>query len=301
MKTAIVSGATGFIGIHLTEELLQSGFDVVALCRTGSPHISRLPQKAQIVECRMDEYSNLPEMLAGCKADVFYHLAWEGASGPLRADEALQINNAEYSLAAMYAASRLGCARFIGIGTVYEHFRESILASGISRPADPYILSKCFTRDMLRQTALKLSLPFVWCTFFQPIGRYMKPEQLMAYAILSLMRGESPSFGPAQQPVDIIAVEDLARALVLAAQAALKQPHYYIGSGTPRRLADYLLETREILGAKPPIGIGLRPDDGFRFDEVWYNDSNFVRDTGFSPKVSFSEAVLRVRDYFQGA
>jgi uncharacterized protein YbjT (DUF2867 family) len=38
-----MTGATGFVGRHLSAELLNNGVEVTALCRESSPNLSRLP------------------------------------------------------------------------------------------------------------------------------------------------------------------------------------------------------------------------------------------------------------------
>lgn len=297
MKTAFVTGATGFIGAHLCAELAQNGVEVWAACRDGSPNLKRLPPEAHIVGCDMDSYDRLPELLAGIQIDVFYHLAWESASGPGRGDPALQLSNVKRTLEAVQAAAALDCAKFVATGTVYERLTPQIKAAGRCRSADFYLLGKSFARDMACQLALRQKLPFVWCTFFHPIGRYIKPEQMMAYTVACLQAGRKPAFGPAQEPYDILAVEDVAHGLYLAGLKAMPKPEYYIGSGAPKRLYEYLEETRRILKADVPLGLGERLDDGLRFDFAWYDTAPFVTETGFAPRVGFVEAVKNVAEW----
>ena len=84
MKHAVVTGATGFVGTHLVDELISRGVEVTALCRGGSANLSRIHRDARVVY----GFDALPP------ADVCYHLAWEGASGELRVDERVQVSNA---------------------------------------------------------------------------------------------------------------------------------------------------------------------------------------------------------------
>ena len=288
MKSAIVTGATGFIGAHLVDELVAKNVNVTALCRYGSANLGRLPGSVDIV------YD--PLLLP--KADVFYHLAWDGASGAGRADAGLQAGNAQMTLDTLIAAERKGCDRFIGLGTVYENFADRIKTSADCGGADFYILSKEYAHSCADQLAKKLGIGFIWCTVCHPIGRYIKPEQMMAFFISSMLKGSKPSFGPASTLFDIVAVEDVARGLyALGERENLSKRCYYIGSGAPKPLSAWLYETRKILGASTPIGIGERSDDGLRFEEQWFDIKPIMDDAGYKPTVSLTESVNNVADW----
>ena len=297
MKRAIITGATGFIGVHLVNELLSHNVEVIALHHQGDKDINRLPAETTTITCSMDDYTKLPGLLDDNGFDAFIHLAWEGATGPGRADEAIQTKNAYRTLEALKAAKAVGCKKFVGVGTVYENFYSQMAEAPSFRNPAFYIMGKKFTRDMARQLAYKLEIEFTWCTFCHPVGKLIKPDQLLAYAIKSLLDGTSPTFGPAKDWFDIVHVEDLATGLYLAAKNNLSYPACFIGSGKPRVLSDYLNELPKILGVDLTVGIGERPDDGLRFDKNWLDATQFIKDTGFAPKYDYSRIVLDVRDY----
>jgi len=285
VKTAIITGATGFVGVHLVEELQSHNVDVTALCREGSQNMDRLPPGVETAY----HLDDLPS------ADVFYHLAWEGASGIGRGDATLQARNAELTLHSLLAAHRLRCSRFVALGTIYENFASQIKASATSGSADFYILSKEYAHSMANQLAYKVDMDFVWCKICHPIGRFIKPEQMMAFVISSLLAGVKPSFGPALTSYDIIAVEDVAQGLYLVGCCeSLTKWEYYIGSGFPQPLYKWLEETRNILDVNVPIGIGEKPDDRLQFDENWFDIMPLATETGYAPTVSFARAVDNV-------
>lgn len=295
MKTAIVTGATGFIGIHLCKELLETGVAVTALVRSDSANCDRLPKSVRIVYCGMDDF----DTLAMEPADTFFHLAWEGATGPGRDDESLQMKNVTRTIDALKAAKRIGCKRFVGLGTVYEKLIPQILTEPIHRKADFYLLAKQNAHAMCLKLSQKLEIEFAWATIFQPIGRYIKKEQVMAYTVDCLLKNVVPQFGPAMEPYDITAVEDIAYGLRLLGEKNLSQAAYYIGSGTPKRMKEYLVQTKQVLDVDTELGIGNRQDDGLRFAMDWYDISDLEKDTGYHARVSFEEAVKHMTDWMK--
>jgi nucleoside-diphosphate-sugar epimerase len=283
MKSAIVTGAAGFLGTHLVNELLLHNIEVTALCREGSRNLERLPVGVRI-EYRLDA---LP------RADVFYHLAWESASGAGRANAELQSRNAVFTVIALEAAARIGCGKFIALGTVYEKLSGQVTASGAFGGSDFYILSKEYAHVMADKLAYKLGIDFMWCTVCHPFGRYVKREQMLASVVDRLRRGETVEFGLGTEYYDITAAEDLAYGLRLAGEKEAWRREYYIGSGEPRTLREYLEETRQILETDTPVIYGARPDDGLRFDRGWFDITPISRDADYAPKKQFAEMVMK--------
>jgi nucleoside-diphosphate-sugar epimerase len=297
MKTAIVTGAAGFVGVHLCEELVSNGILVTAICRTGGSAINRLPHEVTVINCNMDSYATLSDI----NADVFYHLAWDGATGEGRGNARLQSQNVQWTFEALEAAKRLGCGKFIAAGTVYERLLSQIIGHNGFRQADFYLLSKQYAHSMCAKLAAKIGIEFVWATFFHPIGKYIKCEQMMAYAIKGLLDNIAPTFGPAREPYDITAVENIAYGLCLLGEKQLSKNEYYIGSGSPKILLEYLEEAKAILRSDTVLKIGGRSDDGMRFDFSWYDTSALVDDTGYIPKASFEQAVRNTANYLAEA
>lgn len=297
IKKAVVTGGTGFLGVHLIEELTRNGTEVMAICRPDSGNRERLKDKAgvELIECDMDSIEKLPLLIAHRDCDAFFHLAWEGASGKLRTDYSIQQKNAVNCCNAAVAAKTLGCRKIIFTGTVYEKLCESIIGSDNFKTPAFYLLSKKYAYDMLSQLTKQIGLDFVWCTFFHPIGKYIKQEQMMAYAVACLLKGEQPAFGKAQEPYDIVAVEDIVYGLFLAGVTNLAKSKYYIGSGAPKRLFEYLERVQELVNPNVPLGIGVRPDDGLRFSFDWLDCSEFMTETGYNPRISFEKAVRNTK------
>ena len=122
MKTIVITGATGFIGVHLLQQLYTEDCVIYAVTRAGSPNLARLTAfpKVKTVFCDMAEMPQLRHLLPE-HIDVFYHLAWDGTRRPQRDDEVLQKKNYQAALQAYEIARGKGCRKFIGAGSQAEY------------------------------------------------------------------------------------------------------------------------------------------------------------------------------------
>lgn len=138
MKRAIITGATGAIGMALIKMLVEKNIEVLAITRPDSKRNDRLKKLADCYSASSDnkfeilewDFSKLSELEnnTGKDWDVFFHLAWAGASGAGRNDMYLQNGNVRMSLDAVALAKRFGCRKFVGAGSQAEYGRPYLRA-----------------------------------------------------------------------------------------------------------------------------------------------------------------------------
>ena len=283
MTSAIVTGATGFVGMHLVQELQNSDIKVTALCRKSSQNILRLLSGVNAAY----SLGALPT------ADVFYHLAWEGASGPGRSDAALQSRNVTLAIDALICAAKLGCRKFVILGTIYERFSNYVKKRKNFGSSDFYILSKDSAHDLTSQLAYKLGIDYAYVQICHPFGKYAKREQMFASVIHSLSDGKTIEFGEGYEYYDIVAVEDLAHGLQLIGNSENMHREFYLGSGNSKLLREYILDAKHLLGVDTHIEFGARPYDGLHFEREWFNINEAVEHVGYAPRISFEDMIRK--------
>lgn len=301
IKCAVVTGAAGFVGYHLIKNLQEKGIFVVAMCRPNSAHNRRLKEfsNLKIIECDSSDFLERKEELAQYQPDVFFHLAWEGTTGEKRGAYDVQLKNIRNTCDAYTCAAQIGCQKFVATGTVYEELTQQILGMEKFSALSYYVMAKHFAYESIFQLSKKVELDWTWCLFCQPIGRFIKLNQLMAYMIGELKEKRRPQFGTAENPFDIVVVEDLAEGLYLAGENRLKENKYFIGSGEPRVLKKYLQEAGEIIAPEIELIFGERPDDGLQFYLEWLDPSAFQIETGYRSTRSFAEGILSVERWIE--
>lgn len=299
MQTAIVTGATGFVGAQLVRELSSHGITVFAICRPNSPNLHRISylKNVKIIEGCLDNiesvFQQVPPMI-----DTLYHIAWDGSEGSARFDFQRQVSNISYCGKVADLAARMGCKKMIVSGTIYEKMRDTVFESGRVCPSSLYFITKDSVHHLLSQYCCHLGITLIWCQFLQPLGTEMRGTQLIPTVIQALLRGESPLLGLCSQPFDMISVQDLANGFYLAGISPLSQGSYYIGSGSPRLLCDYLSRVRDLIAPSVELKFGERADDGMQFDFLWFSLSKFSNLTGFTPQISFDKSILLLKQHY---
>lgn len=156
-----------------------------------------------------------------------------------------------------------------------------------------YGVAKHCAHLMLEDYCKNIGQPFVWMQFSNIFGETNKTGNLVSYTLGELEKGNEATFGPAAQPYDFIYVDDLLEAVYRLGSAETSQSCYYIGSGSPRILKDYLLTIGELAGKKDKIGIGIRPDDGIRYSMDMFDTSALKAAIGEYVSTSFEEGIRR--------
>jgi dihydroflavonol-4-reductase len=87
----LITGATGLIGTHVVETVVDRGHDVVALTRSR-PNANHLPEEVTIVEGDVRSKASMREPMTGVDG-VFHIAAWlHFGPGPWEAEKAERIN-----------------------------------------------------------------------------------------------------------------------------------------------------------------------------------------------------------------
>lgn len=302
MKKVVITGANGFIGSSLVKRMLKANVEVFAIDINFS--VCRLPESPLVhcLETGLDDKAKLQELLApaeGC--DAFYHLAWRGVNGPDKADPGIQLDNAKMATDCAAVAKAIGCKKFLCAGTVAEQSVHSLSNLSATSGGMMYGVAKHCTHLMLETYCKNIGQTFVWMQFSNIYGVGNKTGNLVSYTLGELMAGKEPSFGPAEQPYDFVYVDDLIEAVFRLGEKETKQNCYFIGSGEPRILKEYLLEIGEQCGRREAVKIGLRPDDGIRYSFEMFNTEALRKDIGDYVSTRFTQGIENTINWLKEA
>lgn len=308
MKRAIVTGSTGMLGVATIEVLLKEGYEVVAIARPGSARLKNIPddENVTVVELDLSEIDTLPEVLAASGidgADIFFHFSWDGTHGESRDDMDIQMRNIESSIAAVRAAAVLKCETFLGAGSQAEcgPVKDGVKVAPDTPcfPTNGYGIGKLAAGQMTRIEAGKLGMKHVWCRILSVYGPCDGFHTMVMSGIGLMLEGKKASYTKAEQMWDYIYCKDAARAFYLAATKGKDKAVYCIGSGSVRKLSEYIEAIRNEINPNLPIGFG---EVEYYPGQVMYlcaDTTSLVEDTGFAPEYTFEQGIKETVNWFR--
>ena len=293
MRKVIVTGANGFIGSSLIKRLIKKGIKVLAI--DVSFLAQRVPDSDLVLkmEVGLDNVEKLKALIPDGEYDVMYHLAWAGVNGPSKADPTVQLNNIQLGLNCAQLCKAIGVKKLLCAGTVAEQAVLSLPNLSQTSGSMMYGVAKHCARLILEDYCKNIGLQFIWMQFSNIYGVGNRTGNLVSYTLGELLRGNEASFGPAAQPYDFIYVDDLLEAVYRLGEADTKQTSYYIGSGSPRILKDYLMKIGELAGMQDKVGIGVRPDDGIKYDFSMFDTKPLTEAIGDYVSTPFEDGIKK--------
>ena len=229
----VVTGATGFIGSHLTAYLVASGIDVRAIVRPDSPHAA--PAGTTVVRAPLVA-SALEEAFSG--ADTVVHLA-----GLVRALDAKRYTavNVEGTRAVAEAA-RAAAARLIHISSLAAAGPASA-ARPRSEDDPPNPLTPYGKSKLAGEHAVTSVAGLRW-TILRPAVVYGPADRAMLPLFRLAKRGILPMIGRSDAAYTFVHVSDVVRAIAAAIDAHTDGDVVFIGHPRPVAAREILEEIR---------------------------------------------------------
>jgi UDP-glucose 4-epimerase len=301
MRT-LVTGGAGFIGSHLVERLLADGHRVRVLddFSTGTQeNLAGSLARIELFPVPASDRGSLARAVQG--AEIVFHLAAlpsvaRSAEAPLATHPACATSTLEV----------LDACRLAGVRRVVYASSSSVYgdAPGIVRsesdplaPLSVYAASKLAGEYCCQAFGATYGLDCVRLRFFNVFGPRQRADSPYSGAVprfaRALLAGERPQIhGDGEQSRDFTFVDDVVRALVLAAHApAAAGQAYNIGAGRSTSVAGLLAALQAVLGTEAvPLRLPARPGD-VRHSRA--DISKAGADLGYAPRVPLEEGLRR--------
>lgn len=294
MKSVIISGATGAVGIALINEMVSHDIKVLVLTHKNSQRNRLIPKHPLVstVDCSLDNMQHSYVDGSDIQYDVFYHLAWAGTTGNDRNNMSLQNQNVKYALDAVDLASRMRCKVFVGTGSQAEYgrFEGKLSETTPVFPENGYGIAKLCAGQMTHERAHQLGMKQIWARILSVYGPYDGEQSLVMSSIHKMMHRERTSFTKGEQMWDYLYSKDAAKALYLLGENDLDGV-YCLGSGNARPLKEYITTIRNCINPDLEIGLGDIPYSERQVMYLCADISKLQKDTGFTVKYDFKTGI----------
>ncbi|MGZ9584866.1 NAD-dependent epimerase/dehydratase family protein [Paenibacillus marinisediminis] len=306
MKTILVTGAAGFIGSHLCEELLKNESNQVI----GLDAYIDLTTPVWIKERNVAELLKHPrftfhaadlmtaawdELLPG--VDVIYHLA--GMPGVRSSWGSDFVHYANYNIV---ATQRLleGCRAypinrliFASTSSVYGEKKGKVDESAIPEPLSPYGITKLTCEHLCRVYGEDHGIPIVIMRFFTVYGPRQRPDMAFHRFIKQMLDGKPITlYGDGSQSRDFTYIEDCVRAVAAAASAkGIVGQTINIGGKERASVNECIAILEELLQKKARVESAGAPVGEPK--STWADISKAEHLLGYSPTMDLKSGLAR--------
>ncbi|WP_295813848.1 GDP-mannose 4,6-dehydratase [uncultured Deinococcus sp.] len=308
-----VTGADGFIGSHLTEELVHAGYRVRAMAIYTSQgsygwldHVA--PEVMQHVEVQLGDVRDAGSVRALMRgAQTVYHLAALIAIPySYVAPRSYVETNITGTLNVLEAARDLGTARVVHTSTSEVYGTARTVPIHESHPLQgqsPYSATKIGADKLAESYFLSFGLPVVTLRPFNTYGPRQSARAVIPTIISQVAAGQRViRLGDLRPTRDFNFVADTARAFRAVGEAGPEVLGRTLNAGSGREITvgDTVKLIGQVMGADLSVeqeDIRLRPE-GSEVMRLLADHSELQALTGWAPQLTLEEGLRRTATWF---
>jgi UDP-glucose 4-epimerase len=299
---AVVTGAAGFIGAHLSSALLDRGFEVLGVdCFTdyyprpikeANLDVNRARKGFTVLEVRLQE-ADLPAILDGV-THVFHLAAQAGVRKSWGTDFGIYTsNNVDASQQLLEACVDRPLHRFVyaSSSSVYgDNVAIPMREDALPQPVSPYGVTKLAAEQLCHLYHVNHGVPTTSLRYFTVYGPRQRPDMAFNRFIRASLDGRPVTlYGDGEQTRDFTFVADAVAATMAAGDRGVPGRAYNVGGGSRVSMNQVV----DIIGrvAGRPLEVRREPAQKGDMRDT-YADTTLARaDLGFAPSVTLEQGI----------
>lgn len=304
-KVVLVTGATGFVGSHLVDQLISKGAKVIGLSK------KRLASQAKIIEeyGLVEDFQTISRVIKKNKTEIIFHLAAQpiveiGQENPIKTFQV----NIQGTWNILEAARQNNVKRIIIASTVHVYgdnpklpFKESYFP----QPSRPYETSKACADLLAQSFADTYDLPVEIPRFVNIYGPGdFNFSRLVPKVIKSILNGRKPEVWDIGSVRDFLYIDDAVNAYLTLAEKPLANGKrlrvFNFGTGKPIKIYDLVLKIIQLTEKDMKIKTEIPPEE--RSNEIkkqYVSIARAKKELGWRPKIDLNKGLLNTIGWYQ--
>lgn len=293
-RIGVVTGAAGFIGSHLTRRILSDGWDVSVIVLPSEADRWQDDREQPVVHCYDGTVDCLSRALADARGGTVFHLATYLLPDHRPEDiEPMIASNILFGTQLVEAMVANEVFRLVNTGSYAQHYENKDYS-----PATLYAATKQAFEAILRYYYEATPLKVITLKPFNVYGPGDPKARLFPLLRKAAQDQQPILMTPGDQLVDLIYIDDIVEAFILAAERFKKcevgsYEEYMLSSGARLKLSEIVELYARVSGTDLPIIWGGRP---YREREIMVPWDRGAPLPGWTPKVSLEEGIRRIEE-----
>lgn len=300
-NSILLSGATGFLGSHLAEDISLNNFKVIALVRNASD-LSRCNEfkNDNLVFVNTDS-DNYKELIQKYQPSVFIHSAWSGVSAKGRSDWSKQVENIAMTIRMLELANELNIKKIISFGSQaeYGNFNGRINESEGCAPVSAYGAAKLATLEILKSFCELHSMNWFWFRIFSLYGTREKNEWLFPSIIHNTYHNKPMDLTSCEQLYDYIYTKDFSAAIIKVLETKSESGIFNLSSNSSMQLKEMIEKIRNYINPNVVLNFGKLP---YRPNQIMHmegDSSKFNERFHFQIGSQFEKNIEQIVNYYK--
>ena len=300
MKTAWVSGADGFAGSSLVENLLSHDYSVIAFVRHTPTMNLKQHHKLQISIGDILDYASVQKSMTS--SDYVFHLASLNGIEETRRNPILAWNsNTVGTLNVINACLENYIPRMLYCSSCHIYGSQSVLPiteKNIPVPNDIYSAAK-YSSELICNTMMNMNprLDVVISRAFNHFGLRQRPSWLIPKIILQAIRGSEIILGTQKSTRDFNYVSDIVEGYRLILEKGKRGEVYNLCSGVERSVENIVRDIVILMEWKGEIK--FTENRTADINRSFGNADKAKSELGWEPKTSWKDGLFRTIDYYK--
>ncbi len=299
---ALITGAAGFIGSHLSERLLADGAQVVALDSFTDHYPRQVKERNVLALLGRARYrfveGSIADVDLGALLDEVTHVFHLAAQAGVRKSwgrdfKVYTVMNVEATQALLEACVGRAIERVVYASSSSVYGDEVALPmreDARPQPVSPYGVTKLAAEQLCHLYFANHGVPTVSLRYFTVYGPRQRPDMGFHRFLTAVRAGRPlPQFGDGQQTRDFTYVSDAVAATAAAAVRGVPGRVYNIGGGSRVSLRDVFDLIARVSGR--PVHIDRQPPQKGDMRDTYADTSRARADLGFAPAVGLEDGL----------
>lgn len=299
--TVLLSGATGFLGSHLAEDLSLNNIKVIILFRSKSD-LSRVNEFKNDNRIFVNIDSNdFKEAIDQYKPDCFIHSAWQGVSVKERNDWNIQVENIVLTTRLLVLAQELKIKKVISFGSQAEYgsFNGRIKEDTVCNPIGAYGISKLATLEILRSFCELHSINWFWLRIFSLYGTRDKKEWLIPSVIHNAFHNKPMDLTACEQRYDYMYTKDFSRAIIKVLATKNESGIFNLSSNSSMQLKGMIEKIRNHVNPKAILNFGALAYRPGQIMHMEGDSTKFNEKFSFQVESQFEKNIEQIANYYK--
>ena len=311
LRTAMITGAAGFIGSHLARAMLRRGDRVIGIDNFDRFYHRSIKQhniadldgsRFRLFELDIRDEQAMRSVTAEHQPDVIYHVAALAGVRPSIAEPARFVSvNLDGLASVLEAARHAGVAEilFASSSSVYGNNDKVPFAEddAVNEPISPYAATKRAGELLCRTYSHLYGLSIGGLRFFTVYGPGQRPDLAISLFMRRIARGlPVKMFGDGSSSRDYTFIDDIIAGVLSAERVVENSPRGYfriwnLGGSSPVALRELIEAIGEVVERAPQIErLPMQPGD---VEQTWADLSRSSAELGFVPQTPLEVGLCR--------